>query len=239
MSCVSSTRNAQIDSKVALVALLTFTIVNPPFSLSLCNVEFHLRDELESDFLRVFFILLLSTVHTRTEALSSACIAPEQARVACSVEAVASCFFPATTASLSSKAKHVTRSAIESTMPSKRDDDYVIDLADGEEHELEQLNGDHKPRSPRGAHQHQQQTGGSALAALANNPTASILGYCLASISMTVVNKFVVSGSDWNLMFLYLAIQVCCLWLRVWFRSGCTVPFAEMQKAIKSKANFA
>lgn len=26
---------------------------------------------------------------------------------------------------------------------------------------------------------------------------------------MTVVNKYIVSGSEWNLMFLYLAIQVC------------------------------
>lgn len=48
----------------------------------------------------------------------------------------------------------------------------------------------------------------TALSKIANNPTASILGYCLASISMTVVNKYVVSGSEWNLMFLYLAIQV-------------------------------
>jgi GDP-mannose transporter len=41
-----------------------------------------------------------------------------------------------------------------------------------------------------------------------NSPGASITAYCLASISMTVVNKYVVSGSDWNLPFFYLAIQV-------------------------------
>lgn len=41
-----------------------------------------------------------------------------------------------------------------------------------------------------------------------HNPGASILAYCLASISMTVVNKYVVSGSSWNLNFFYLAIQV-------------------------------
>lgn len=46
------------------------------------------------------------------------------------------------------------------------------------------------------------------LSQIANNPTASIVSYCLASISMTVVNKYVVSGNDWNLMFLYLAVQV-------------------------------
>lgn len=42
-----------------------------------------------------------------------------------------------------------------------------------------------------------------------HSPGASILAYCLSSISMTVVNKYVVSGSDWNLNFFYLAVQVC------------------------------
>ena len=41
-----------------------------------------------------------------------------------------------------------------------------------------------------------------------NSPPVSITAYCLASISMTVVNKYCVSGSYWNLNFLYLAIQV-------------------------------
>jgi GDP-mannose transporter len=40
------------------------------------------------------------------------------------------------------------------------------------------------------------------------SPGASILAYCISSISMTVVNKYVVSGEDWNLNFFYLAIQV-------------------------------
>lgn len=43
---------------------------------------------------------------------------------------------------------------------------------------------------------------------ITNSPLASILAYCLSSISMTVVNKYVVSGSAWNLNFFYLAIQV-------------------------------
>jgi GDP-mannose transporter len=52
--------------------------------------------------------------------------------------------------------------------------------------------------------------GGSAgsLSKLDNNPAASILAYCLASISMTLINKYVVTGSSWNLHFFYLAIQV-------------------------------
>lgn len=46
-----------------------------------------------------------------------------------------------------------------------------------------------------------------------HSPGASIIAYCLASISMTVVNKYVVSGSYWNLNFFYLAVQsgVCTL----------------------------
>lgn len=51
------------------------------------------------------------------------------------------------------------------------------------------------------------------LVNLTNSPPMSILSYCLASISMTVMNKYCVSGKDWNLNFFYLAIQslVCTL----------------------------
>ncbi|KAI1304299.1 hypothetical protein F5Y03DRAFT_357944 [Xylaria venustula] len=52
----------------------------------------------------------------------------------------------------------------------------------------------------------------SQLAKFENNPTASIIAYCVASISMTVVNKYVVSGSEWNLNFFYLAVQsIVCI----------------------------
>lgn len=47
----------------------------------------------------------------------------------------------------------------------------------------------------------------SSLSKLGNNPGASILAYCLSSISMTLINKYVVSGTSWNLHFFYLAIQ--------------------------------
>jgi len=50
--------------------------------------------------------------------------------------------------------------------------------------------------------------GGGVLTQLENNSGAAVLAYCFSSISMTVVNKYVVSGSSWNLNFLYLAIQV-------------------------------
>ena len=46
------------------------------------------------------------------------------------------------------------------------------------------------------------------LVKVQNNPGVSILAYCLSSISMTVVNKYCVSGKNWNLNLFYLAIQV-------------------------------
>ena len=45
-------------------------------------------------------------------------------------------------------------------------------------------------------------------ASLANSAPLSIMAYCFASISMTVVNKYCVSGQQWNLNFFYLAFQV-------------------------------
>lgn len=97
-------------------------------------------------------------------------------------------------------------------MSVKNDDSFSVAIPEGT-HELEHLNGEPRsgtPFSPSLARQVSHQLEPAApLSQIANNPTASILGYCLASISMTVVNKYVVSGSDWNLMFLYLAIQVC------------------------------
>lgn len=50
--------------------------------------------------------------------------------------------------------------------------------------------------------------GGGLFAQLENSSGAAVLAYCFSSISMTVVNKYVVSGSSWNLNFFYLAIQV-------------------------------
>ncbi|KAG6039357.1 GDP-mannose transporter 2 [Claviceps citrina] len=45
------------------------------------------------------------------------------------------------------------------------------------------------------------------VASLDNNRGASVVAYCLSSMSMTIVNKYVISGSNWNMNLLYLAIQ--------------------------------
>ncbi|EAQ90931.1 hypothetical protein CHGG_02866 [Chaetomium globosum CBS 148.51] len=56
---------------------------------------------------------------------------------------------------------------------------------------------------PRG----REPTASAYFGKLDNSPGASIIAYCLSSISMTVVNKYVVSGESWNLNFFYLGVQ--------------------------------
>lgn len=46
---------------------------------------------------------------------------------------------------------------------------------------------------------------------LSNNPILPVLAYCGSSILMTVMNKYVLSGTDFNLNFFLLCIQVCWL----------------------------
>jgi GDP-mannose transporter len=62
----------------------------------------------------------------------------------------------------------------------KSDDNYVVPMP-----------GQASSHRPVGQHNERPPPPASSLV---NSPTASILGYCLASISMTVVNKYIVSG---------------------------------------------
>ena len=48
----------------------------------------------------------------------------------------------------------------------------------------------------------------SSAAAAPSNPVVSILSYCGSSILMTVTNKYVLSGTGFNLNFFLLAVQV-------------------------------
>lgn len=92
----------------------------------------------------------------------------------------------------------------------KNDDDHVVPMP-GQAYELKRLPSETSSSSHRPMSQHSERQP-PAASSLVNSPSASILGYCLASISMTVVNKYIVSGDGWNLMFLYLAIQsVVCI----------------------------
>lgn len=90
-------------------------------------------------------------------------------------------------------------------MADKKNDDYVVPMP-GQSYEMKRAPSEASSQRPTS--QHSERNPPPPASGLSNSPSASILGYCLASISMTVVNKYIVSGSDWNLMFLYLAIQV-------------------------------
>ncbi len=78
----------------------------------------------------------------------------------------------------------------------KRDDDYTIEIPTKES------------RGASPALNRAPSMGPGAPANITNNPTLSILAYCGASISMTVINKYCVSGGKWNMSFFFLAIQV-------------------------------
>ncbi|RDL35087.1 putative GDP-mannose transporter [Venustampulla echinocandica] len=95
-------------------------------------------------------------------------------------------------------------------MDDKKNEDYAIKMSD--------YNGRSSPNSQREpflSSKSGHKPGGAPLpiSSITNSPPISIVAYCLASISMTVTNKYCVSGTNWNLNFFYLAIQsiVCIL----------------------------
>lgn len=92
-------------------------------------------------------------------------------------------------------------------MSDKKNEDYLVRMP---ESSFERGEKDvFVPRSPRVKY------GGNSTPSLSqsiskldNSPLISILAYCASSISMTIVNKYVVSGEGWNLNFFYLTVQV-------------------------------
>lgn len=93
-------------------------------------------------------------------------------------------------------------------MSDKKNEDFVVRMPDtdlrnsfGEEKDpFLGRSASQRPRAPQGLT--------ASLSRINNSPGVSVLAYCLSSISMTVVNKYVVSGDEWNLNFFYLAVQV-------------------------------
>lgn len=81
----------------------------------------------------------------------------------------------------------------------KKRDDLVIDL--------NEKNGRYESpmRSPMPPTPGLQQPGPPVPA---GNPVVPVLAYCASSIMMTVTNKFVLSGSGFNLNFFLLCVQV-------------------------------
>lgn len=86
----------------------------------------------------------------------------------------------------------------------KKSDDFTVRMPEQEDLEKDPF----LARTP--SHRVAQPSSGlvDKLAKAQNSPGISILAYCFSSISMTVVNKYCVSGKDWNLNLFYLAVQV-------------------------------
>lgn len=76
----------------------------------------------------------------------------------------------------------------------KKSDDYRVDMPSGKE-----FRAPSPLRAPAAT-----RSGGPSIT---ENPVAAILAYCGSSILMTVTNKYVLSGVDFNLPFFLLAVQ--------------------------------
>lgn len=79
----------------------------------------------------------------------------------------------------------------------KKSDDYTVDMNKIDQGNKEFEAAPPPTPSPR------------ASSNISNNPALPVLAYCGSSIMMTVMNKYVLSGLDFNLNFLLLCIQVC------------------------------
>ena len=92
-------------------------------------------------------------------------------------------------------------------MADKRSDDFVVRLPDmglgGEKGRFMPKSSSRRPSNAV------PETVVSFVSSIESSGSASVVAYCLSSISMTLVNKYVVSGNSWNLHLLYLGIQVC------------------------------
>jgi GDP-mannose transporter len=76
----------------------------------------------------------------------------------------------------------------------KKSDDYRIDMPSA--------------RSSRAPSPVMRAPSQKSSSAITENPTAAVLAYCGSSILMTVTNKYVLSGVDFNLPFFLLCVQV-------------------------------
>ncbi|KAI0480792.1 UDP-galactose transporter [Xylariaceae sp. FL0804] len=105
-------------------------------------------------------------------------------------------------------------------MADKKNEDFSIRMPSPARSPYAQNEPFIPPRPSRAASHHGSVS--SQLSKIENNPGVSILAYCLSSISMTVVNKYVVSGTGWNLNFFYLAVQsiVCIITLEACKQTG-------------------
>lgn len=81
----------------------------------------------------------------------------------------------------------------------KKTDDYTVEMS-----KLDQGGKEFEAAPPPLS-----RAASSPASSLSNNPALPVLAYCGSSILMTVMNKYVLSGLDFNLNFLLLMVQVC------------------------------
>lgn len=89
----------------------------------------------------------------------------------------------------------------------KKSDDFVVRIPDRSD-SFQEEKDPFLARTPSHRVAHQGPGLHDKFSKIQNSPGTSILAYCLSSISMTVVNKYCVSGKNWNLNLFYLAVQV-------------------------------
>lgn len=76
----------------------------------------------------------------------------------------------------------------------KKREDYTIEMGE------QKANGAFDAPPPRAS--------AAPAAPLTNSPIVPVLAYCGSSILMTVTNKYVLSGLDFNLNFFLICVQV-------------------------------
>jgi GDP-mannose transporter len=85
----------------------------------------------------------------------------------------------------------------------KKREEYAIEMSDRKESSFDRASSPMKPSTPRRSASHY---------SVAENPILPVISYCVSSILMTVTNKYVLSGLDFNLNFFLLCVQsVVCV----------------------------
>lgn len=82
----------------------------------------------------------------------------------------------------------------------KKSDNYTIEMDKLDQGNSRTFEAPPPPVQPRAA----------PPSAISNNPILPVLAYCGSSILMTVMNKYVLSGTNFNLNFFLLCVQVRC-----------------------------
>lgn len=122
-------------------------------------------------------------------------------------------------------------------MDDKKREDYTVKMPDVEMDDFDGSSQKDPFLGPRPAPAPARSRKSVSTMNIANNPALSVLAYCLASISMTVVNKYCVSGTFWNLSFFLLLVQslVCVVAIQACKAMGLITNLApfDIEKAKK------